>query len=708
MTRRQFLRYDLIIQGILMVLLGGLLLTSFFGETWDEEMLSSTGFGLLVWLVISFLTHLIWAIRNKEKGITARLTTILAGGAILGIVFMVGVSVSIAILFFSFFSQDTFDEFGLILFSLAELIALAYFVISLRDYRRGDNYIPPVVSVPTPSIKQERQENLVSKSSFLFKPHLPFLIPNVLTIICLLVWASAYDEQLGEYNWMPVILSIVSLSVGLFVRRIAKPSVAKLNYAELGVRPPESKITIPTTQFGKVYNRFFWVAVVPLLLFGLSYLPPLRKYLIHYDLKQVSSFQDISATPLGLAQKRFMYAEPYAPDFLRDTSLINTHLRYLNQWTSAYYDFDKERTQLTLYYAALRLQGNTPEQIWRLPMGKQLIIGTLLAENYPPYWWKKADWLQKELNCQLKGAFQLGLIDESFAKEKINQLLQDENTLRIPANTDSTSKVANLTPALVRALMQLTRSFPNLATKIQKDKLLSVWKEHYTDTEFDEAMQQMLANREAFRQQVASYVRADGSLSVSIKADISKFTQVELRQQIEKAFEQFVIFCGYRPVYGTGVSMQISLEDAMHNVPYTTRDYKEIRVIEQKRVYVGGYRTSRYETRTYEHTDYKPIDGGGRGLIHVPMITLTVNGKKMTTLPYGIVNKNDSDRVAIALQNGKGQPMGPADSYTKIVWYYYTLFNALTPWQLGVTYYEDPENQLFWDGFEEELQSSRF
>lgn len=705
MTRRQFLRYDLMIQGILFMLSGGLLISTFFGETWDEEILNTAGFSLLGWLVISFLTHLIWATRNKEKGVTARITTILAGGAILALVFIVGVSVSIAILFFSFFSQDTFDEFGIILFSLAGLIALVYFVISLRDYRRGDNYIPPVASALSPSTKHE---NLVSKSLFSFKPYLTFLVPNLLTIICLLVWLLAYDEQLGEYNWMPVVLSGISLLVGLFVRRIVKPPVAKLNYAELGLRPPESKITIPTTQFGKLYNRFFWVTGIPLLLFAISYLPPIRKSLIYYDLQQVSSFQYISTAPLGLAQKRFMYAEPYASDFLRDTALVNAHLRFLNQSKSAYYDFDKERTQLSLYYAALRLQGKTPEQIWLLPMGKLLVLGTLLSENYPPYWWKKAGWLQKELNCKPTSVFQLGLMDESFAKEKINQLLQDDKNLLIPANADSTNKATNTTPALVRALMQITRSFPDIATKTQKDKLLYIWKNHYTDTEFDEAIQQMMVNREAFRQQVASYVRVDGSLPVSIKADISKFTQVELRQQIEKAFEQFVIFCGYRPVYGTDVLMQISLEDAMHNVPYTTRDYKEIRVIEQKRVYVGGYRTSRYETRTYEHTDYQPIDGGGRGLIHAPMITLTVNGQKMIALPYGIVNKNDSDRIAIELQNGKGQPMGPADSYTKIVWYYYTLFNALTPWQLGVTYYEDPENQLFWDGFDEELQESRF
>ncbi|MFN8355132.1 MAG: hypothetical protein U0Y10_11830 [Spirosomataceae bacterium] len=704
MNRRIFLRYDLLIQAFFLVVNACILLSLSLGETWDDVVFEIVAGGLSGWIVLSMVVHTVWKIRTKETNLAPRLLVVFVGGVVFSFVLSVVISMALALFFTSFSSQSSTLLMSISLLGLLWIIAAAYAYVSYKDYK-APHKLPQTTSFSATSSTNASMHRLQQIFSFAMKKFLPFLFPNLLTLVGLFVWFNSFDEQLGEYNWAPVIISVVTLLIGLLVSKLVRTrTTPALDYAKLATRPNENVIA-PATGFLKLYNQLFWVILIPLVLFGLTYLPPIRKALTIYDLRQVDSFESISMSPLQLAQKRTMYSLPLAPDVLNNRAVIAHHLEQLQQQRSAYYDFDKERIQLCLYYAALRLQGNSPQQIWELPMGKFLVVGTLLAENEPPYWWKKAEWLQQKLGCHPNETYHLGLIEPSFAREKLNELLQNK-ALLLPA--DSTTEAYRLAPVLLKALLNIAQCFPDLTTTTQKDDLLALWQEQYADPEFETSLARSLQIRSQVKALLQPYAHADGTLPIQIEVDSVAFSQVLLRQKVEKAFEQFVILCGFEPIQQTGVSLKINLIDTVHFVPYTTRDYKEIRVLEQKRVLVGTYRSSRYETRTVERKDYQAIDGSGRNNIHVPVMTLTIHGTTFHPLPYGIINKNNADRVAALLQEGKGQPDGPSDSYTKIIWYYYTLFNALTPWRYGIPYYEDPENQLFWDGFSEELEPSRF
>ncbi|HNC44491.1 MAG TPA: hypothetical protein PLU80_10010, partial [Acidobacteriota bacterium] len=298
------------------------------------------------------------------------------------------------------------------------------------------------------------------------------LIPNAVGLLAFSALAQSPRNTLSSH-WEVFFLAAVPFGIWLGLNYFFwfKPNLKK--------HPPEDRA-----------KWWYYLADIGSLLAGLvvitflaTMIPPVRRAVARYDHRLVNGLTSYYGG-IGFAQRGDLYTRQLGPVLLRDTSVTSRRMQYLNPDEI---DLISERAEWSLYFAAMRLQGLTTEQIWDLPEGKHLILGTVVAELFPPYWWNQAGWLQQELKTSPQAEFKLGLIDPQFAKTRLAQFFQ----------TPTSNSQEEL-----RALVFLVSRSPDLLSQSQIDLAFKAWAEK--STENTNALTDMATNRLKFKQFAAA------------------------------------------------------------------------------------------------------------------------------------------------------------------------------------------------------------
>lgn len=502
------------------------------------------------------------------------------------------------------------------------------------------------------------------------KKWIPSILLNMLLVFTLLVWSSEYRYQLDNENHWPLTLSILTLIAGYVVTKLGDS-------------------TLPAW-----WTKTFLISLLPLFYWGATFIPFLRDPLVLADHRTVASWEEVEESTLGLAKRRHLYTATYGPKLLRDSGVINPYLRSLefSLQTTNDLDLEKYRAQLSLWYIALRLQGHSAEYIWKMPLGKELTLATMLAETYPPYWWPVADWLKTALPCNPQEGLLLGILNKKTAYGFLQEMAQNPSDFKLAPS--STAKDAVRKEAYLKTLLQLAGRWPLSIPEPQLSSLITEWK-RYTEPQFERSFDEAVQLRGAFQKLVKPYVRPNGTLPVVLQLDSLQFNHPYLQNELRQSIVEWIGRTGFKPVLlNEGFPIKVSMvEKWVDSIPSTTTEYHEVMSVEKVRRLSGK---NHYTTYYYDRVNYESSTNSQTESLTVALVVLTGNGTTLIGRPYGVVNRNNNDPIVSQIHRRKYEPT--TDAFNAIQWYYHILFFTLNSWNLGIYRYEDPDNQLFWDG----------
>lgn len=492
------------------------------------------------------------------------------------------------------------------------------------------------------------------------------LIPNAVGLLAFYALAQSPRNTLSSH-WEVFFLAAVPFGIWLGLNYFFwfKPNPKK--------HPPEDRA-----------RWWYYLADIGSLLAGLvvitflaTLIPPVRRAIARYDHRLVNGVTSYYGG-IGFARRGDLYTSQLGPVLLRDTRVTSRRMQHLNPDEI---DLISERAEWSLYFAALRLQGLTTEQIWDLPEGKHLILGTVVAELFPPYWWTEAGWLRQELKTSPQAGFKLGLIDPQFAKIRLAQFFQTPTS-----NTQEE----------LRALVFLVSRSPDLLSQSQIDLAFKVWAEKSTETA--NALTDMATNRLKFKQ-FAAAVGIASEVEYSLK--VPDVFPAEVKAEFLQSLSEFLMSCGFHPRPGTQVQFSVTVEKRTYeNVPFESYELYEQKIKEEQRVQTSSsYKgVPSYQTKTVERTEYqRKTQTGTAPALDVPtaVFSITYHGQTETLIaaPAGRVETNYSSLF--------DQYMSGGDLHWvhKLYFEEFVKATVLKPWRLGLERVEDDKKAHFYDEF---------
>lgn len=701
LSRSQLLRTDAVIQAIGLVLL----IFQFHllnGDSVDSD--SDTAQFLLLGLqMASAVCFLAWSEPRQ---------TFAKGRSILLALFVIAI-------FLSFFGEVVVLILKLISLGMADvsfdpglrrwvlfLLQTAYFGLTLKDaWRKGSMN----VAAPSTATLSEFDTHLSVEPSAPPKPPsavavkflegakrtipwLRFLIPTILLIAALNAFVVDFGYQLAGEEWTPLILCLITLLVGwLFSLKSKRSDLGKL-YAG--------------------WSRLWWIAALPVMVILLCTLPPIRSQLNQRDHASAPEWKSFYG-PLGLAQRRELYMEEHRDRLLIQPGVVENRLAKYEAQMSPYTELWDDRHELTLYVAAMRLRGESWEQIARRPIGRHLITATLLAEAAPPYWQQKAGWIFRDLHAAPKGSFTLGLVPQEWAKENVSAwctpdvsgpgLTREACDNYAPSTLESESawRAHGRASCLVRGLLQVAAEHHGILTESAIEQLLAQLKQFAAPTESLPALEAAMAARVQFRAWATPHAGHDRKLPLEFVFDEARFPYKTARDWVGKKFSNFVRICGFDPVSPTALAsapvISLTLEPRKFDHVAITNQTTEERTRPETSRQMSGSQGGNYYSKTTVSTERRTFVQEHLGSLTVPSLVVSFGDQRIALPPSAEVRAADSGRVLDSLQKGKFPPS--TDTSAVINLYYHCHDVAARPWAFGLSYELNSAPQLRVDGW---------
>lgn len=434
---------------------------------------------------------------------------------------------------------------------------------------------------------------------------------------------------------------------------------------------PKQSVWAETPSDKPRWGRLRWWEIValvwlwlPFVALAIIYYPPLRQRLIvrdhHYT--QGPSYDGGYHGGWGFALPEHFYDPTLGPLLLRDEAVIANRMARTDSFFSLAAD------DWTLFYASRRLQGRTDAEIWREPHGREMFLGTLKSEAWPPEWWEKMGWLREELHLQPSGTFQLGLLSPSDARTHLGEL----------AASFTNIDAAELRSEVIYSLWR----HPALLTQTQADTLLSNLAQ-VTRTNEQGNLTPVLVARQQIRELAR---RAAHEEMVGTRFNFPDYFPEQVRATTRETMRQFLATCGLTMNDGNDLTITVTAESKPYAVVVTDTERKTRPVTKTRTRYVkSGKYGSRAVTETYTDTEVYSDAKGSLETAEVPMLVFrftTGTASQVFALPpFSSVERTNLTTVNEILK--APEKLAQADDDTRKTFIEFLRADALRAWRFG-------------------------
>lgn len=525
------------------------------------------------------------------------------------------------------------------------------------------------------------------------RPWLRYLAPNLLLVAALNALYVDLEYQITGEEWLPVVLCLLTLLLG-WICSLGKRNLMGWVHA--------------------LWARLWWAAAIPLAFLLLTCLPPVRRGLVLHDHGRADGWQSFTS-PLGLAQRRHLYTQEYSEALLIRPGIIEQRLARYESFISPYTELWPDRHELALYFAALRLRGESLDAIATRPLGPHLITAALLAEADPPYWVPKAGWLLGKLQASPVGTFRLGIVDRRWAQDHLHTWC-DEAHLGAILTREASDKYDPREPGaevqwrehgrhgcLVRGLLQVSFQHHGLIDETALAWVIAQQVKYAAPTEALTGLNAALEAREAVRDWAAKHADADGRLPLTLDFASTAPPYHTSREALSEGITGFLRHCGYEPVAslqsGGGATITIDLvARTFEGIHYSTESQTERQSTETFRRLSGTrYTRPTTETRLVTHRDSRVSEQ--LGTMTLPSLSLRFGEETYILPPAMLVDQGSSDTALSHLPPGTYPPSTDATAVINL--YYHCHDAALSPWRLALPGVADPDSLLHLDDWED-------
>jgi len=520
-------------------------------------------------------------------------------------------------------------------------------------------------------------------------PWLRFLLPNVLLLVALNGLYVDLDYQLAGEEWLPLILCVITLMVGALFS-LGKPRTLGLIHL--------------------FWARLWWLAAVPVFLLMLSTLPPVRRAIIVYEHSSAIEWRYFPG-PLGLAQRRDLYAQEFCEALLIRPGVIENRLANYQARLSPYTEIWQDRHELALYFAALRLRGESVASIAARPLGPHLLVATLLAEADPPYWLPKADWLLEALQAQPAGSFRVGLVDRAWVRGQLKKWCNADYLAAVLTREQSDSydpfsgaeaawRLHGQRGSLVRGLLQISLLHHQLIDETSLAFILDQQLKHAAPSEALAGVEAAIQARAMVRHWAAPTASPRGQWPVNLVFESASLPYASAQQVVRQGITDFIRNAGYEIADSTSaLPIHIELKaQTFSEVPYSTESQTQIEKTETIRRLSGTYYTRpTSEQKRVTYNDRRVHEG--RGQLTLPTLTLQWDEQYLSLPPAMLVDKRVSDSALARLTTGGFPPT--SDQAAVINLYYHSQDAALSAWRFGLPSRSEPDSLLHLDNWDD-------
>ena len=479
----------------------------------------------------------------------------------------------------------------------------------------------------------------------------------------------------GGYGWIFwVLVALTLLAIGA-ARRLSRPIAPQgeraqpaANFAGVSNAVVPALERTPTQKREWFWGRISLVLIASmLLLIALVYVPPVRRALTIWDHRHVArrgyvsqgSFDD----GIGLANWNQFYDPTLGPELLRDSAVVNNRISHL--YSSSIND------DWSFFYAALRLQGQTDEQIRQHQRGKELFLGALQNEFRRPEWWDRAVWLREALGLQQREPFQMGLIDPTWARAEAERLI---------------AQPAQLGGAEVQAFMSVAARQPDFLPQASVDALLERWRQ--IDTQGGHATTEVLAQRRQLREMVAPLAHNG---AVETRIILPEYATDEMRRQMTETVHRLLALCGFRAVPGERVTFDLSIEPrrfdavASRHLATERQRVQENYNVRRRSRYASSRSRGWTETRSRTVNRNVTVTRQEFGEADVPTLIMRVSAGEqeieLAAPPYGTISSDETRYAIVTLRNPENIPTLQPAFRERLETYINSV--VLKPWRFG-------------------------
>jgi hypothetical protein len=441
-------------------------------------------------------------------------------------------------------------------------------------------------------------------------------------------------------------------------------------------------------------------------------LPPVRSHLNQQDHASAPEWRSFHGT-LGLAERRELYMEEHRDRLLIQPGVLEARLAKYEAMMSPYTELWDDRHELTLYVAALRLRGESWEQIARRSIGPHLITASLLAESEPPYWQPKATWIFRDLHAAPNGSFKLGLIPHEWAQENVSDWCIESLTGPIltraacddyaPSTREAEAswRAHGRRCALVRGLLQVGAEHQGLLSESATDYLLAKLVQFASPTESLPSLEAAMSARVEFRKWASPLADKDRRLPLDVVFNETHFPYKTARDWVRQKVFNFVRVCGFDPsppsTFANAATISLSLEARKFDHVVITNQSTEERTRTETSRQMTGSQGGNYYSKTTVSTERKTFVTERQGALTIPSLVVAFGDQHIALPPSAEVRAADSGNVLKSLEKGKFPPS--TDTAAVINLYYHCHDVAARPWAFGLPYELDSNSQLRVDGW---------
>lgn len=409
------------------------------------------------------------------------------------------------------------------------------------------------------------------------------------------------------------------------------------------------------------------VSMLVVFLVPFAIIPPVKKQLTlkdHYWQYSINKYTG----GFGLASWGDLYSKDLGPTLLYQPKVIENKLTELksNYWRLG--DILDSRQEWLLCYLALKLQGLSDDQILDKQQGKKIILGLIAAETHPPVWWSEASWLKEKITPKPSQYLNLGVISPEKAKSLVQKILNSQDKLEKQE---------------AFALIYILSKYYGLASQFDKSNLLITWAKitskqaDYSNYNYFTTLGNALTARDEFID-LADKVAINGKLGVKLlfPTDLSD----KFKSYYKDVIFGFISLCGYTPVVGDQLTINVTLElEQFDVIPITEYIVTEKTIRRSRTTTVGKTRSTTYYDEKVRDvkSEYKDISEKALSLV----LNVNTNGEsaRLVAPPCGLSLSKD-----IVLKSHKYFNLANLNKDDKFSVEFYLKNYLASPWQFGV------------------------